>query len=233
MSAPSEIIERIKKLLRLARSSNRHEAELAMARALELAAEHCVAIERLNADECAKEKATTHRVSEALSRVTYDREFANEICCRFFGVTALENHFIRMVDRRPRSAVRIIWVGTRSEIEIATYVAAFLTRHFAFCWNRFGGRFRNRKAYVYGMYLGVARKLDEEMPKFRSSGTELVLAEQKAYIAAQLGEPDSVYISPPDHRAHGAFIAGFRQGGQTQIRPALKPSKQPTLALER
>ena len=55
MSATPEVIEKIKKLLRLARSSNPHEAQLALQRAMALAREHDVAVEGLNPDEQAKQ----------------------------------------------------------------------------------------------------------------------------------------------------------------------------------
>ena len=68
MSATPEILEKIKKLLRLARSANQHEAQLALARALELARAHDVAVDSLNADEQAKEKTITHGDTEARQR---------------------------------------------------------------------------------------------------------------------------------------------------------------------
>ena len=50
MSTPVEILEKLRKLLRLARSSNPHEAALAMAKAMALAAEHRIALDQVNPD---------------------------------------------------------------------------------------------------------------------------------------------------------------------------------------
>ena len=227
MSASSEIIDKIKKLLRLARSSNPNEAALAMARAMELAAQHHVTIEGLNPDELAKEKAVTHRDTKELSRVTYDQRYAHAICRRFFRVTPVEAEVIHIVDGWPRSAWKTRLVGTASDIEIALYVFGFLTQHFAYCWRQFRGRLRNRHAYVYAMYLGIVSKLAEQMPETEVKGTELVLAEQTAYIAAVMGKLTSAPIGTPDSMASAAANAGWRQGRKTEIRTPLKPSAEP------
>jgi hypothetical protein len=227
MSTTSDIIDRIKKLLRLARSANPHEAQLAMQRAMELAAEHRVTIEGLNPDECAKEKATTHRDTRTFARINYDQRYALAICRLFFCVSTVECQVVRIVDGWPRSAWKSMIVGTPGDIEIAHYVFGFLTQHFAFCWRQFHGRFRNRHAYVHGMFLGLRDKLSEQMPAADTSaakGNELVLADQKAYIAAVVGKTTSSPLGKPDHEAHAAAFAGYLQGKKTEIRSALKPS---------
>jgi hypothetical protein len=50
MNTP-EILDKIKKLLRLGQSPNRHEAELAVQRAFELAARHQIDIENISLDD--------------------------------------------------------------------------------------------------------------------------------------------------------------------------------------
>ncbi len=229
MNASAEIIEKIKKLLRLARSANAHEAQLAMQRALALAEEHRVTIEGLNPDEAAKEKATTHRDANQCVRLSYDRRYALAIVKKFFRVTAVEVQCLRMVDGWPTLGFKVMYVGTRSDIEIAIYVADFLTHHFAFCWREFRGRLRNRQAYVHGMLEGLWAKLMEQMPPAASpaaKGTELVLSEQEAYIAAVIGKTKSRDMGRPDHDAHAARWAGYQQGQKTEIRTALKPAEQ-------
>lgn len=230
MSASADTIEKIKKLLRLARSANPHEAQLAMQRALALAEEHRVAIEGLNPDDCAREKATTHRETEILSRRTYDQRYAFAVCRRFFRVTTVDIQCVRMVDGWPRDGWKTAIVGTKSDIEIALYVHGYLTQHFAFCWRKFRGRFRNRQAYVHGMYLGICARLAENAPA--PTGREIVLAEQDAYIATVYGETTKTPLAQPDHEARGAAWAGFLQGQKTEIRPALNSVDTVPLALK-
>lgn len=79
------------------------------------------------------------------------------------------------------------------------------------------------------MYLGLLSKLDEQMPQPdapEAKGNELVLAEQKAYIAAVIGKTKSTPLGRPDHAAHAAANAGWVQGKNTEIRGALKPSAE-------
>lgn len=230
MSAPAEIIERIKKLLRLARSSNPHEAQLAMQRALELAREHEVAVEGLNPDEAAREKAVTHRDTEEHLRVSYDKEYAVRICSRFFHVRAV---FVKVVTNRrgwPEIATKITFVGRRSDLEIAFYVYHFLQHHFGYCWREHRGRLRNRHAFVDGMFDGLYSKLAEAEPPRDAKGTELVLRELETYIGAVIGETTKGEFREPDHNAHAARSAGWIAGRQTNIRTPLKASEG-TLAL--
>ncbi len=224
MNATGEIIERIKKLLRLARSSNPHEAQLAMQRALALAEEHRVAIEGLNPDECAKEKKVTHQETEISARLSYDKRYAWAICRNFFNVDTVQIACIRMVDGWPRAGVKMAIVGTAADIEIARYVSGFLVQHFAFCWRTFRGRFRNRQAFVHGMFCGIYDKLEEKRPK-KPIGTELVVRERDTYIALHVGKTKQKPLGTPDHDAHGAEMAGYLHGQKTEIRTALKPAE--------
>ncbi|MBI5689290.1 MAG: DUF2786 domain-containing protein [Verrucomicrobia bacterium] len=232
MSAPAEIIEKIKKLLRLARSSNRHEAELALAHALALAREHAIAIDSLNPDESVREKQITHRDTEAEAKLTYDKRYALAICRRFFRVTTVEIQCLRPGTFFSRLGVRVMFVGTRSDIEIALYVYGFLVGHFARSWRKVQQRFRNRQAYVHGMYIGLTAKLEEQrdlLPK----GTELVVAGHEQYILATVGQTTTTAMGKPDHRARAAAWAGFLEGQNTEIHGALQPASGESLALTR
>ncbi len=222
MSAPAEIIEKIKKLLRLSRSSNAHEAQLAMQRALELAREHEISVEGLNPDEAAREKAVTHRDSEEHLRISYDKEYAVRICCRFFHVRAI---FVKVITTRrgyPELGTKITFVGRRAELEIALYVYHFLLQHFGFCWRKHRGRCRNRHAFVDGMFHGLYAKLAEGEPPRDAKGTELVLRELDTYVAAVVGETTRGEFRKPDHEANAAARAGWLAGQQTNIRTPLK-----------
>ncbi len=231
MSAGDDIIERIKKLLRLARSSNPHEAQLALARAMALAHEHGVAVEGLNPDEQAKEKKLTHQETKVSARLTYDSRYAWVICRAFFNVDTVDLQCVRMVDGWPRAGVRTAVVGTESDIVIATYVHAFLVEQFSHCWRSFRGRLRNRHAYVHGMYRGLFQKLHDARPTTKT-GFELVVKERETYIAQHIGPTTSKSVGEPDHEAHAASNAGWLRGQKTEINMPLQAA-EPTLALTR
>ncbi len=225
----SDAIEKIKKLLRLARSSNPHEAKLALARAMALATEHDVEIEGLNPDECAQEKRLTHEETEPAARMSYDARYAWSICRSHFNVTTVEMNCIRLVDGWPRRAVKLAVVGTPAAIVIARYVHAFLVQHFAFCWRRHRGRLRNRQAFVHGMFIGIVVQLNCERPS--AKGTELVVRDRQDYIARHIGKTTCMPMGRPDHEAHAAARAGYSQGLNTRIRQPLAKGASEPLAL--
>jgi hypothetical protein len=230
MSASTDIIEKIKKLLRLARSSNPHEAQLAMQRAMQLAREHDVAVEGLDPDAQAKVKTVTHQDTEARQRLSYDKEYAVMICQRFFRVSAIFRTKVAQVDGWPVLVRFVSFVGTASDIAIALYVYGFLVHHFAFCWRRHRGRLRNRHAFVDGMFHGIHWQLSQAEPVAAGRnvrGDELVLAEHNAYIGTVIGKTASKEFDRPDHEATAASLSGFNHGRNTTIAPALRPSDQP------
>ena len=156
MSAPTDIIEKIKKLLRLARSSNPHEAQLAMQRAMELAREHDIAVDSLNPDNQVKQKTVSHQDTGAKARLSYDQRYALVICQRFFHVTPVTRQKIQRDGIYARLRNFITFVGTSSAIEIALYVFGFLVQHFAYCWRKYRGRLSNRHAFIEGMFQGFS-----------------------------------------------------------------------------
>lgn len=236
MSASAEIIEKIKKLLRLSRSSNPHEAQLALQRALELARAHGIAVDGLNPEEQAKEKTITHQDSDHAQRMSYDARYAATICTRFFRVHAVERAKLVLFDGWPTRVIYLMFVGTASDVEIALYVYNFLKHHFGYCWRKFRGRLRNRQAYVYGMMCGLYSKLEQAEPEpapTEVKGNELALDARKNYIAAIVGETTKRDINPPDSDAHSARWAGFVQGQKTNILNPLKEGERTvTLALK-
>jgi hypothetical protein len=228
MSAPPEIVEKIKKLLRLSRSANQHEAELALARALALAREHDVAVDTLNPDEQAKEKAITHGDSEARQRLSYDKEYALRIVKAFFRVTPVIRDRIESDGRGGYCYVKFAtFVGVASDIEVALYVYNFLVHHFAYCWRKNRGRLRNRHAYVDGMFIGIYTQLQKGQPEWVSRAHSLALRTHEDYIAAVIGKTEKHDGREPDSSSATARFRGFVQGQQTNIAPALKSTDEP------
>lgn len=235
MNAQADIVEKIKKLLRLARSSNPHEAQLALARALELAREHHVAIEGLNPDDAAKEKTVTHEDTEPSLRLSYDKEYAVRICSLFFGITAVFRTAIVMHRGWPKRARHVSFVGTPTDVTIALYVYGFLQQHFAFCWRKHKGRLRNRHAFIDGMFRGIVRRLFDAQPETdrNVTGTELVVAERESYIAQHIGKTNAYAYGQPDHNAQAALNAGWHEGRNTVIAKPLNGGAEKPLALTR
>jgi len=235
MSVSPEIIEKIKKLLRLSRSSNPHEAQLALQRALELARQHDVAVEALNPDAQAREKTVTHKDTDFSQRMSLEKRYAVKIVGAFFHVSPVFNEkIVRPVDGYPYVGKFVTFVGTAADVEIAVYVFNFLAYHFAYCWRKHRGRLRNRHAFIDGMYLGLFQKLHEALPQpseREAKGNELALQEHENYIASTIGKTEPTEPIRPDRVTVAAMNAGYLQGLQTNILTPLKDGKPAPLAL--
>lgn len=108
----SDYIDKIKKLLRLSKSSNQHEAELALIRALEIADRYQVDIESIAMDDNIRK--LIHDRIRVGARITQERRLAHAIVDRFFNVTSIMAH------------PDMLLIGTATDIEIAKYVVEFL-----------------------------------------------------------------------------------------------------------
>jgi hypothetical protein len=232
MSAPAEIIERIKKLLRLARSANQHEAALAMEKAMALAAEHRVEVEKLDVYHDAAR--VTHRDHEdRLARLSDEYQFAARICQRFFRVRCIVRNSWHTPEGKwlPVSREYIALVGTATDVEIALYVLGFLVHHFRFCWRHHRGRVRNRRAFLTGMFRGLHAKLAAAEPPVPVESHNALIVSHDAYIAAHIGKTTD-RANREDDDAHAALLAGWHQGQKTQIHGGLKPGAPAPLALQ-
>lgn len=223
------ILDRLQKLLRLARSSNPHEAALAMQRAMELAAEHRIALDQVDPDR--ESPRFTHRQHEDhFVRLPHEHQFAAAICKAFFDVRCIVQQVCRpgrggYLQRREVITI----VGTKSAVEIAHYVLGFLVHHFRFCWRKHRGRCRNRYAYMHGMFVGLYGKLAERHTAPATGHEAALVVSMDHYLAEHFGDLTKHGFTKPT--ATAAHMAGYLQGRQTEIRPGLKPGVPAPLAL--
>lgn len=108
------VIEKIKKLLRLSRSSNPHEAALALERAMAIAHENRIHIASVNPD--AEKENLCHKEREETQRISFEKRLAASICVKHFSVSALWGY------------CSLIFVGRISDIQIAEYAYDFMLR---------------------------------------------------------------------------------------------------------
>lgn len=230
MSASAEILEKLRKLLRLARSSNPHEAALAMEKAMALAAEHRVSLDQVNPDH--EPPRATHRDSdEHFQRLPHEHQFAGMIVQRFFRVKTIARTVCRAGrDGWPQRREVLALVGTESAVEIGHYVLGFLVHHFRFCWRHHRGRCRNRAAFMRGMFVGLYHKLQEAEAPASPTSTALEVS-MESYIAEHFGELKSKDVPGGGNSASAALRAGYAQGRQTEIRDGIKPGAAAPLAL--
>lgn len=231
VQAPEKILERIKKLLRLAadKRGNPNESQRAAALAFELAERHHVDIASLDLDE--KVEALLGEYFPLGSRLDRVSAGALRIVRAFFNVeTCL-------------SFPRVLFVGRETDVAIAGYVFEFLRRTAKDCLRAFekGEKKARRKMnltkranYVTGFFWAITGKLhnakDAMALDYKTSA--LVVAE-KAKREQKLNElvPSMTTVKSPAavNRNMSALRAGLIDGSKTNIHQPLEnaPGAQP------
>jgi hypothetical protein len=218
------IIEKIKKLLRMKRGGTAGEIENALALAAELARKHGIDLASVNEDETTQ---SIRHVEEALtSRLPLEAKNAAAILVIFFNVNVVvkQQRHPRRVWHRQYVAV---FVGTDWDREVARYVFIFLQKHFRNAWSqRDNGRLKNRAAFLDGMFIGLAAKLETERNANRPNETGLMLIGRGLKLRAdyvQAHWPNSVKsdIESDKSGAAAAKWAGVQAGQKTNIRKAV------------
>lgn len=147
------IFEKITKLLRLAERAQGPEAELALMRATQLAAEHQIDLATIDTTE-----GETERKEEFLK----DEVEYSEKSLAVYIQWLLTNHF-RVQTCFNRRVV--YFVGRKSDVVFAQYLFGWLNDRFLSEWREekkkphHGAGRRSAKAFFYGMYQGLNEKL--------------------------------------------------------------------------
>lgn len=226
----AEIIEKIKKLLRLGQSSNPHEAGLALQRAFELAQRHGVDVADLDLDE--RLEKLVHEYFKCPQRVDYLRKRIFNLLVRFFRVEVCVAHR------------KVVFVGRETDVQIAGYVYEFLAWAGNKGWREFESAERARRRvinqakrqnYFQGFIYGIAQQLEGSAAAVLDDNkTALVVTEKEARCAYmdQLVPNTTPLPLAKVKRSLGALMSGFNEGKKTQINQPLNAGKQETFALE-
>lgn len=229
-AAAPEVLEKIKKLLRLGQSSNLHEAKLALQRAFDLANKHDVEIESLDLDE--ETSRLVHEYIQTGWRVSFLQKLVLNIVVNFFNVEVC------------LCAPRVLFVGLAHDVVIARYVFDFLvwaikkeTAAFAIDEKK-ARRVVNgakRHNFIQGFIYGVASKLNEaKTHALEDQKWALVLSERKKAREDYLGElvPNTrtrQIKGPRENKT--ALMRGWERGRETNINRPLEGAQRGTLAL--
>jgi hypothetical protein len=163
------VIEKVKKLLQLAQSSNPHEAELATMKANELLLRH-------NLDHLKNEERETIYLDRLLERPRKDSKMV--------AIYEILRHFIvRPVLSYGKNRCSLEVSGTLTNVKLARYVAEFLDRELDRLWDTVreeeqlqGLRAKN------SFFSGVARGFSEKM---KTSKESFSVEDQKALVLVE------------------------------------------------
>jgi hypothetical protein len=169
-SSPAEadrVLDRIRKLLALAGSSNQHEAELAMRKAHELMLRH-------NIEAASAQRAYEVRLlGDATKRISRVETDIAVLLSEYFFVKVIRVPVYLPLTGKRGSLFEIS--GTHANVEMAAHVYAFLLATSERLWqdNRRDARVRSgrdRLAYQSGVVRGFREKLAAERKELRGTG---------------------------------------------------------------
>ena len=226
-----EIIEKVRKLLRMSRSPNEHEARLAIEHALRLAEKHKIDVGTLELDSDLEK--FMHQAFPSAQRLSHVAKLALNICTGFFHVSVV-------ICRG-----EVAFIGTCSDVAIAHYVFGFVTNSCNRCLREFANVFQRRsrrkpslnqrRNYVAGFFYGLRSHLttSQEQHYLENAKFALVIAEQDIR-RQQYKErlfPNTTSVNTPKMRRNwSAVMHGFHDGQRTTIHQPLDGS-QPLLRL--
>lgn len=205
------MIDRIKKLLRLAndKAASPAEAANAMKRALQLAEEEGITLDQIDPNEDDFAGILTHQSAEFRGIGTAEI-LSMHLVCHYFHV----EHLIDRSGRKPA----IHFVGSRSACDLAVYVHNYLSKAMRQAWANNTDRRLKRDSFM----RGFAHAIERQMPKVFHDDA-LVPACTEYIQAALLNPGESIKTSTPKSKplALVSFNQGFKKGNEAGIRNGL------------
>jgi hypothetical protein len=170
-ASEEKVVARIARLLALAESPNRHEAEAAMAAAQRLMLKH-----NLDAARAQEGGARDYRhlhLGRPTGRVSEHERLVAMILGKHFFVEAIWVPVYRPLEGLRGSVLEIC--GTRSNLAIAEYVHGFLHETAERLWRDHKAEHairadRDRRTYLAGVMVGFADKLARQDTRSKSEG---------------------------------------------------------------
>jgi len=227
-----DVVDKIQKLLALSKSSNQHEAELALTRAKELAFKHELDLAQIQSEKQV-EKPTIVK-SEQLP-VT-ERKLAQD-----YISAILQSHFrVRVIYTYHNCTRGLTLVGKKTDLEIATYVNEFLIRETKSLFEQFltskGVRVSYGNYYApswfYGCWEGLDHKLtlaERDLLKSesveRQSNFAVMIRNDKALVADRVKEYFPKLTNAKNSSGkidnYNAISAGRKAGSSIDLNKAL------------
>lgn len=223
----SDPLDKIKKLLRLAKSNFRAEAELAMQRAMEIAARYRISLDTIDLD--ADMRAILQQAYRSGWRLMHDQRLAIHTVERFFNVTVI-------VDRPS-----ILFIGTASDIAIAQHVFDFLVCSHRRCRRDFKSTHRRRRisqraarGFTMGFFYGISSNLAQTVAAIEAHnpGYGVILASdhsrRDAFVKSTMDIVVRLHAKRP--ASTSAIMQGYHRGREIQIRAAIPNALRPQLS---
>ncbi len=208
LTEESSVLRKVKKLMALATSSNKHEAEQAMIKSRELLLNHNM------------EFVATESEQFFLKRVIKEKRESAKM--RAIG-KILETFFVSTVYRRAGNFTYLEILGTKTNIEIAEYVADILQ----FELDRLLAQTSLRGAIAKNsFFLGIAKGYRNKIQSLKKeeNTNALLVIEKKLTLAKALAYPRLSSSKSSSSYCPKSSALGEQMGQNLSINPALKTS---------
>jgi hypothetical protein len=219
------ITEKVRKLLRLAKSTNAAEAESALAKAMEMAARHQIDVHAL-AEDAEVAKLVTRHFRCGGHRIAREWREAMSVARQFFNITTCIL----------RGQGKVAFIGTETDVQIADYVTGFLVRACRMELDKFAAAEKKRSrrmttnkrasfihAFFGGIWLQLKQQRETQIQTL--TGLELALKDaaqaRDAHMAADIGPTKTVTALDIPRSTKAVLYAGYDAGLGTRINPAL------------
>jgi hypothetical protein len=208
--ATARVVERIARLLALAESSNRHEAENAAVAAQRLMLKHNLDVRH---DRAARSYSHRH-LGAPTGRVGEAERILAMVLGKHFFVEVIWVPVYRPLEAKRGSVLEIC--GSPANLEIAEYVHAFLLHTAERLWEEhkralgIAGN-RDRRTYLAGVMSGFADKLARQKQKHKEEGLVWVRdADLGGFLRAR--HPHIRHVRHAGARRNEAFSQGQQAG---------------------
>ena len=220
-------MRKIQKLMALSSSSNQHEAEQALIKSQQLLLKHNLDAKDIGGEE--EEKIFVKRILKQKKENAKMRSIAK----------ILENFFVSTVYKRGGDAIYLEILGSGVNLEIAEYVAVFLTHELDRLWEQAQRNFMALKGTVAknSFFLGIARgycnKIQSLKRGYSPEVTQGLMVIEKALLDAK----SQVYKHLRASKSAGGHcrdssMLGEQLGKQLSINPALHRAQTQVFLLE-
>ena len=206
-----EILEKVKKLLSLATSSNEHEANLATNKAQELLTRYNLTMQSISASN---EYEKVELADEPY--VKPHQGYVAHILSKYFFVEIVTSSKLAgvTVDGRRKYRKHMMMAGTATNIAIAEYVFAFLSTSYLSLWLKYKRENKaseaQRVSYYSGLTAGLEEKLKATIAKVENE-MGLVVVKDPNIMSEMFGRVKTVSTKV---RIDGAAQAAGQQDGK-------------------
>lgn len=213
-----KILTKIEKLLAMAGSSNPHEAELALQKALELSMLHNIDMSRVGVNNTSSVQATHEKVSAGVSRLSVTHNYTASIIKKFFNA-----HIVTSGGRA--DGRNIYFFGRQDDIDQAKFLYNFLNETFMRLWhahykaNPWLNVKTSRKSYFLGLYHGLCDKLTITSQSVQSnlnddekSSYQLMVVDIKTQIEQVIDDVFSGRVKTVKRKTVYADVQAIEQG---------------------